>query len=61
MQYINLFISELSLEETNLEKQNKLLSLCLSNDEWERVKESLGLLKASWRMFFILPPFLMLL
>jgi hypothetical protein len=47
MQYINLFILEISLKETNLEKQNKLLSLCLSNDEWERVKQFLGLLKAS--------------
>ncbi|RXW23821.1 hypothetical protein EST38_g1987 [Candolleomyces aberdarensis] len=43
--YINLFISEISMEETSVDKQNKLLNLRLSNREWERVKEFLGLLK----------------
>ncbi|KAJ2923537.1 hypothetical protein H1R20_g13556, partial [Candolleomyces eurysporus] len=34
--YINLFLSELSFEEANIEKQNKLLSLRLSSEEWEQ-------------------------
>lgn len=40
------------MEETSVDKQNKLLNLRLSNGEWERVKEFLGLLKVRYHTFY---------
>ena len=43
-QYINTFIYEMGLKESNLEKRKKIGELELWDNEWERVKLFLDLL-----------------
>lgn len=46
-QYINTFIYEMGLKESNLEKRKKIGELELRDSEWERVKLFLDLLAVS--------------